>query len=148
MESLNCKREHQLDNYSKGKIIQMCLLSYNTHKVKVASCLASEISINFVLKIITVFNGSGDIQRQKRSRSNHRLLQTDILRQNYIFMAHRDDQQNWFSAGSILLLRNKFVSLIVELTRQAFLIILVMFEVFKRPPVFIFIEDLNEFLSQ
>ncbi|CAL6019283.1 Hypothetical_protein [Hexamita inflata] len=117
MESLNCKRERQLENYSKSQLIKICLLSYNTYKVKVASCLASEISINFVLKIITVFNGSGDIQRQKRPIQNHRLLQTDILRQNYIFMAHIDDQYNWFSAGSILLLRNKFVSQIVELTR-------------------------------
>ncbi|CAL6071321.1 Hypothetical_protein [Hexamita inflata] len=34
--------------------------------VKVANCLASEIFINFVLKIITVFNGSGHILQHSR----------------------------------------------------------------------------------
>ncbi|CAL6082900.1 Hypothetical_protein [Hexamita inflata] len=45
MESLNCKREHQLDNYSKGRIIKMCLLLYTTCKEKIASYLALEILI-------------------------------------------------------------------------------------------------------
>ncbi|CAL5992732.1 Hypothetical_protein [Hexamita inflata] len=45
------------------------------------------------------------------------------------------------STCCFLLLRNQFVSQIVELTRQAFLIIISMFEVFKQPPVFTFIED-------
>ncbi|CAL6003824.1 Hypothetical_protein [Hexamita inflata] len=61
MESLNCKREHQLENYTNGLVIQMCILSYTTRKENIESYLAPEISINFVLKIITVFSGSGHI---------------------------------------------------------------------------------------
>ncbi|CAL6012725.1 Hypothetical_protein [Hexamita inflata] len=51
-----------------------------------------------------------------RLRLNHRLLQIVILRQTIVITAHRDKYYYWFPTCCFLLLRNKFVRQIVELT--------------------------------